>query len=145
MSRFFDQALADNENAKAVIIGSDTPHLSSQRIEHAFTELDECDVVFGPSSDGGYYLIGMKQVTAAVFNGIDWSTPAVLEQSLAALEASGRTYGLLPEMTDVDEMNDLQSLISLLERETEIPEGFKLLESIQRLNRELIPGGIGSE
>ena len=120
MSHFFQWALhgADRvpaERTKVVLVGSDTPHLTQARIEQAFNVLEKSEVVLGPSSDGGYYLIGMADTCQPVFEGVDWSTPHVLKQTLSRLKQLEVSWELLPEMTDIDELEDLDELTRCLE------------------------------
>ena len=71
-------------HAQALIIGTDSPDLPSVFIEEAFARLQrgECDAVFGPTMDGGYYLVGMSRLHRELFSGISWSSAAVLQESL---------------------------------------------------------------
>ena len=93
------------------IIGSDAPDLPISYIQDAYRLLETkpVDVVFGPSKDGGYYLLGLRQVRPQVFEHIPWSSPEVLEQSLAIVRDSGMTAALLPEWQDIDTFEDLQA------------------------------------
>ena len=95
---------------KAVLIGSDIPGLSSEHLQQAFLALHSHDYVLGPAKDGGYYLIGMKIPSAAVFEGITWSTSTVLQQTLQHIQNSGKTCYLLPELSDVDTAADWEKV-----------------------------------
>ncbi len=85
---------------RTVIIGSDSPSLPSSHIDQALEMLEEHEVVLGPSTDGGYYLVGQSRANSALFEGVDWSTGRVLEQTLDRLGEEG--LGLLPPWYDVD-------------------------------------------
>ena len=87
---------------KVVIIGSDCPQLDRTIIEKAFASLDDTDFVIGPSTDGGYYLLGMKEYAPWVFEGIEWSTATVRQRTLEKILAAGKQYSLLPELSDID-------------------------------------------
>lgn len=93
---------------KAVIIGSDCPTLTTEMIELAFQKLETHDVVVGPSTDGGYYLLGFGQqhLTDFVFKNMLWSTDKVLPTTLLRLSEHKKTVFLLPELTDIDEEKD---------------------------------------
>ncbi len=95
------------------IIGSDSPDLPPSCIVRAFEILEsgQSDVVFGPSSDGGYYLLGLKQILPQLFRDIAWSTPAVLQHSLAAAQSAGISTALLPIWHDIDTRQDLDSFL----------------------------------
>ncbi len=101
---------------KALALNSDGPTLPSEYIERAVNLLDEHDIVYGPSEDGGYYLVGLKRIYKELFQNISWSTSAVLEQSLANLQQLGLNVALLPEWYDIDTASDLPRLLSDLER-----------------------------
>ena len=92
------------------IIGSDAPDLPIAYIVEAYRllEIEHSDVVFGPSRDGGYYLLGLRQVWPKLFTAISWSSSEVLAQSLAAACASGLSTALLPEWQDIDTVDDLR-------------------------------------
>ena len=85
---------------RALVIGSDSPSLPSDCIDQALALLADRDVVLGPSTDGGYYLVGQRQPDSGIFADIDWSTGAVLQQTLSRLQ--GAELGLLPVWYDVD-------------------------------------------
>ena len=106
-----DEDLAGQPVTKVIAIGADCPQLPASEIQNAFDLLDHNDVVIGPSTDGGYYLLGMQGSLAEVFDGIDWSTPAVLPQTIERLNQQSKTYALLPERTDVDDEDDLQQML----------------------------------
>ncbi len=95
---------------RVVIIGTDAPDLPVDYLHQAFRTLadDAVDVVFGPSADGGYYLLGLKALPDCLFEGIAWSTGTVLAESLARAEEAGLRVHLLPEWHDVDTAEDLQ-------------------------------------
>ncbi|TVQ67296.1 MAG: glycosyltransferase [Balneolaceae bacterium] len=93
---------------KAVIIGSDCPYLTSVLIENAFTALEKHTLVVGPALDGGYYLLGMKQLHEELFRDMPWSTRGVLKATLKRAERSGYSVALLPELGDIDTKEDLE-------------------------------------
>lgn len=94
----------------ALLIGTDTPTLPASYLRLAEAAFDENDVVFGPAADGGYYLVGARGAVPAVFDGIAWSTPTVLADTLAACRKAGLAAALLPPWYDVDTPDDLRIL-----------------------------------
>ncbi len=96
-----------------VLIGTDVPLLTSERIIEATGLLDAGhDVVFGPALDGGYYLIASRRATPAMFN-IDpalWGGPRVLEASVTAARAAGLDVAFLPTLRDLDTPEDARAL-----------------------------------
>jgi hypothetical protein len=102
---------------RAVIMNSDGPTLPLACLEEAFLGLDGADVTLGAGHDGGYYLIGMKQLYPELFQGIDWSTEMVVPQTLAICRHLGLSVHLLPEWYDVDVADDLDRLRRDLSRD----------------------------
>lgn len=97
-----------------LLVGTDCPGLNSNIILRAFGSLDNSDVVIGPANDGGYYLIGMKDVNDFLFEDIKWSTNYVLEDSLSKTIKMNLKYNLLETLTDVDTYEDLLKVGGLL-------------------------------
>jgi rSAM/selenodomain-associated transferase 1 len=93
------------------IIGSDAPDLPLSYIREAYQLLSEqqTDTVFGPSKDGGYYLLGMKQAWPSLFRDIPWSSNEVLNKSLTIARDAALATALLPEWQDIDTVEDLQA------------------------------------
>jgi rSAM/selenodomain-associated transferase 1 len=94
-----------------IVIGSDTPNITVQIVQQAVTSLDAADVVIGPAHDGGYYLIGMKQLHEGLFEGISWSTEHVLEQTLERATSAGLSVVQLPALRDIDTVDDLTAVM----------------------------------
>lgn len=113
---------------KILLIGSDTPHISQAIFAQGFVELSNHDCVLGPSSDGGYYLIGFNQksFSADAFLHIEWSTPSVLSETLHRL--SEKNIYLLEELNDIDDIDDLKDFY-----ETYRDGDFSTSETIQFL------------
>ncbi|MHC4474917.1 MAG: TIGR04282 family arsenosugar biosynthesis glycosyltransferase [Planctomycetota bacterium] len=96
----------------AILIGSDLPDLPRQFLELAADVLETHDAVIGPSSDGGYYLIGFTEeaLLPEAFERISWSTDGVFDQTVSILNKGKRRTHLLPRWHDVDTFEDLKSL-----------------------------------
>lgn len=100
---------------KVLLVGSDSPTLPISYISKAFTLLDSRNIVVGPSTDGGYYLIGFSATNIAmavpfVFEEIAWSTADVFQQTVASIRSRKATFGLLPPWYDIDTAEDLAFL-----------------------------------
>jgi rSAM/selenodomain-associated transferase 1 len=95
---------------KALAFNSDGPSLPSKYFHDAAELLDTVDLVVGPSTDGGYYLIGIKHPQPQLFYKIHWSTSVVCSQTLALAEGSGLQTALLDPWYDVDDINSLHRL-----------------------------------
>jgi uncharacterized protein len=93
---------------KVVIVASDVPDLSAEIMEEAIDGLENSDVAIGPCYDGGYYLIGMKELHKELFTGISWGTERVYGQTLDAAESNGLTIFQMPILIDVDTEADLR-------------------------------------
>jgi rSAM/selenodomain-associated transferase 1 len=97
-----------------VVLGSDSPDLSSNLIQAAFDALepgrDSADVVLGPTEDGGYYLIGLKWAQPELFRHVAWSTDQVLNQTLERATTLQLKTCLLPAWYDIDTHPDLTRL-----------------------------------
>ena len=97
---------------KILLVGSDSPTLPISYISKALTLLDSRDIAIGPSTDGGYYLIGFSAANVAVavpfvFEEISWSTADVFQQTITRICSAKATVGLLPPWYDIDTAEDL--------------------------------------
>jgi hypothetical protein len=110
MNKAFEDSFAAGF-ARAVIIGSDSPDLPIELLDQT---LENRDAVIGPSSDGGYYLIGFSENTyfPEVFENIAWSTGEVLSETLYKFENGDRGVDLLQQWHDVDTLGDLKKLVA---------------------------------
>lgn len=100
--------LAFKKHEKVVIIGSDCASLTPALVGQAFEALDTRDFVVGPAEDGGYYLLGMNRPMFFVFENMPWSTSDVLPRTLEKIEGAGKTFSLLPVLSDIDFEADWQ-------------------------------------
>ncbi len=92
-----------------IIVGSDIPELSAASVERAFRELQRGDAVFGPSPDGGFWLVGFKRIRKihpAVFENVRWSTEYALEDSVATLPELKIVYA--DTLEDMDATRDIR-------------------------------------
>ena len=106
---------ASPARARCVMIGMDTPHLDPSRLDAAFDALAlGSDAVFGPSEDGGYYLVGLSRPLPVLFAEIPWSTAAVLDLTMERAAAEGLRVHQLPTELDVDDGADLARLAAAL-------------------------------
>lgn len=105
MSKAFQDSF-QNGSRKVVVIGSDCPTLNQSHVEEAFEKLDFTDVVLGPTLDGGYYLLGMKNYESDLFEGISWSTSSVFQETMSKIEEMNLKYELLELLNDIDTIKD---------------------------------------
>ena len=106
MAHAFQKAF-DQGADRAVIIGSDCYELDTQRLQEAFQALERHDSVIGPSTDGGYYLLGMAKPIPEFFDNKEWSTASVAGDTMADAERLGLSMAILPSLTDIDTEKDL--------------------------------------
>jgi len=100
------EAFADGAE-RVVVIGTDCPMLDETHLTNAFQQLQDHDVVIGPATDGGYYLIGIQRHFPSLFENIAWGTETVLQQTLQIVaKLNVRTSQLAP-LSDVDYVEDL--------------------------------------
>lgn len=109
MHHTFVRSFADGFR-KVAIIGSDLPTLDHPHLRETFTALDGHDAVFGPTGDGGYYLIGLRQPQPVLFENVRWSTEAVLPQTLDNARRAGLAVHLLREEADIDSIAEVRQL-----------------------------------
>ncbi|MBD1260509.1 TIGR04282 family arsenosugar biosynthesis glycosyltransferase [Maribacter polysiphoniae] len=95
----------ENGFEKIIIIGSDMYDLEGTDIQKAFNALNENDFVIGPALDGGYYLLGMKSYTDAVFKNKAWGKNKVLEDTMNDL--TGKKVFHLETKNDIDLYEDV--------------------------------------
>jgi rSAM/selenodomain-associated transferase 2/rSAM/selenodomain-associated transferase 1 len=105
MARAFDECL--DEADSVCIVGTDIPGIDRDTVHRAFDTLREADVVFGPATDGGYYLVAMRRRHPDLFAAIAWSTATVLATTLARASEAGLRVALLEVRTDVDTLADV--------------------------------------
>jgi len=93
---------------KVVIAGSDIYELTSEDIKDSFIALETDDFVIGPAKDGGYYLLGMKQLNSAVFRNKNWGTSTVFKDTMEDLK--NEKVSLLAVKSDVDVFEDIENV-----------------------------------
>lgn len=113
LSNAFRHLLADDRDV-ALIIGSDSPDVPLAYLKRAYVKLKHKDVVLGPSSDGGYYLIGLRKNVAPLFDGVSWGHDTVLEATLERIKEQSLLFSLLPLWYDVDEPRSLALLRNMI-------------------------------
>ena len=106
----FKQSLT--EHACVLLIGSDCPALTARHLRQADRSLrDGADAVFIPCEDGGYALIGLQRVEAALFDGMTWGGEHVMADTRARLTALGWRWRELETLWDVDRPEDYTRLM----------------------------------
>ncbi|AXE19224.1 glycosyltransferase [Runella rosea] len=95
-----------------VIVGSDCLAIRSEHLSSAFAALETHEVVIGPADDGGYYLLGMKDLHRSLFENKSWSQPTLLQETITDLAQMSQHnndsagYYLLETLSDIDTWED---------------------------------------
>ena len=105
MSHAFERWLA--RVPQVLLIGTDAPALDAALLRRAAQALEHTDAVFVPAHDGGYALVGLRSPSPSLFDGMIWSTSAVMAHTRERLAAAGLRYAELPPVADIDEAADL--------------------------------------
>jgi len=104
---------------KIIAFNADGPTLPIDYLVKTFEYLKKNDVVLGPGDDGGYYLIGLKKLNWGLFQGINWSTNQVFEQTKYKVKQAGLSLAETPRWYDVDTFSDFERLVNDLK---DLPE-----------------------
>ena len=126
LSHYFEQVVVE-EKVHLVVIGGDCLEITSDHVESAFRALQTHDVVIGPTTDGGYYLIGMSTFIPEAFQNIDWSTESVFEQTMKQFDEQNATVHQMPTLNDVDDKSDFDQLLQWLTDSADSSEQSALL------------------
>jgi rSAM/selenodomain-associated transferase 2/rSAM/selenodomain-associated transferase 1 len=106
MYQAIDSVLARGYES-CILIGTDLPEISVKDMETAFAVLDTKDVVLGPTSDGGYYLVGMKFARKEVFENQTYGHGNVLQNTIYGLKQQNLSVGLGNAQSDIDTKEDI--------------------------------------
>jgi hypothetical protein len=108
------------DGAHALVVGADHPDLPADRLRQALGTLARADLSFGPTPDGGFYLVAARAAAAprlaGLFAEIEWSSPGTLSQALARARALGVETRVIEPWYDVDTPEDLRGLCGRLRR-----------------------------
>lgn len=108
----FAHAFGDRAG-RAVAVAADCPAIRASLVREALDALASADVVLGPATDGGFWLLGVRREAAAqvprLLAEVEWGTSRVLEQTRANAAAAGLELRLSTQLADVDRPEDLQA------------------------------------
>lgn len=105
---------AHSGRQRVIAFNSDSPHLPASVLENAFDVLESCDLVVGPTHDGGYYLVGAKASHPALFEGGGMGTTNALEALMARAQKLQLSAGFTDPFYDIDVACDLARLAAEL-------------------------------
>ena len=103
---------------KCILTGSDLPLMTKEHLLSGFAALDQADVTLGPTSDGGYYLVGVKAESPFLFDNQTYGSGTVYQNALSAIHAAGKSFCPALSCDDVDTPEDLQKLLTALAPES---------------------------
>ena len=101
---------------KCILTGSDLPLMTRAHLESGFEALEQADVTLGPTSDRGYYLVGVKKKSPFLFENQTYGYGNVYESTVAAVHAAGKSFSPAFCCDDVDTPEDLRNLLNSLNR-----------------------------
>jgi glycosyltransferase A (GT-A) superfamily protein (DUF2064 family) len=129
MANAFARRFAEGED-RVLIIGSDCPYLMPEHLRSAADGLDDSDVILGPASDGGYWLVAQRSPGVDLFSSIPWSSHNTLKRTLQRLDALGASWRLLEELSDIDTADEFEAAIEDPRTPGELAR--RLLEALKR-------------
>jgi hypothetical protein len=94
----------------AIALGADSPLLTADDLEEAVEHLSKADAVLGPSEDGGFYLLGVRNCPGGLLAGLEWSSEETCAHARQRLEARGMSVATIRTLLDVDTPADLERL-----------------------------------
>jgi uncharacterized protein len=130
--RAFFRDQAPTADRPIILIASDSPQVTIPMVRDAFHLLERHDLVLGPVTDGGYWLIGMRTYLD-VFDGISMSTATVVRQISARASQLGASLGYAASTFDVDTREDLRPLVEHAVQRKDLPATRLALKSLDLL------------
>lgn len=103
-------------------MGTDCPEINVNILLKTFEELSNHNIAAGPSTDGGYYLLGMNNFYPFLFDGIEWSSNTVYSETIKKITENKLSMFVLPELIDIDTEADLKKWLSKSPRDNEMTE-----------------------
>ena len=104
-------ALFDEVDGPTVLVGMDTPQLDAAVLAPAFEAWPaDVDAFFGPANDGGFWALGLREPTGDLLRGVPMSQDDTGAHQLARLAEAGLRVTMLPELVDVDTIDDARQV-----------------------------------
>jgi rSAM/selenodomain-associated transferase 1 len=99
-----------------VLIGMDTPQVTADLLTDAVESLvtGEAEAVYGPATDGGFWLLGLRRPDRSLLAGVPMSTPETGRRQLDRLASAGLRVALAPRLTDVDTFDEAEEIAELI-------------------------------
>ncbi len=125
LERVYHELLKEHENV--ILVGADSPQLTSNHLLQALKSLETNSFVLGPANDGGFYLFGGRApISREVWLQTPYSSDQTFQTLMAGLTPSGKV-GILSTLPDVDTVADLKTFLHTSRRETLNPGQISLL------------------
>ena len=112
---------------RCILTGSDLPLMTKVHLLSGLDALTQADVTLGPTSDGGYYLVGVKEESPFLFEKQTYGCDKVYENTLAAVRAAGKTFCPAQSCDDVDTPEDLKNLLKTIDPQSHTAEYLRSL------------------
>ncbi|MDE2234413.1 MAG: TIGR04282 family arsenosugar biosynthesis glycosyltransferase [Gammaproteobacteria bacterium] len=110
-----------------LMVGTDCPVMPAYYLQEAAADLArDCDAVLGPSEDGGYVLLGLRQAHEGLFDGLPWGTPLVLNETQSRMRQLGWRYQSLAALWDVQTPAGYQRWRLITEAMSDPPQAQRL-------------------
>ncbi len=94
---------------RIALMGTDCPTLDSGILNQVWDRLrGDCDLVMVPAEDGGYVLLAMRQICPGIFEGVDWGTSKVAEQTRARCADMRLRCVEMATLRDIDTPEDVR-------------------------------------
>ncbi len=118
------QSVFDQGYEQIITVGNDSPHLTKTHIATAISAVDRGNLVLGPSSNDGFYLMGLhkKDFNKEIFENLPWQTSKLRGEVIELLSTDEFEYFLLPQLFDIDSFWDV----------------FKIAKSTSGLSRQIL-------
>lgn len=106
------QSVFDLGYENIITVGNDSPHLTKSHLNNAVTALDGHKLVLGPSADGGFYLMGLRQkdFEKAAFEKLSWQTSEICQEVLELFSHNDTECSLLSPLFDIDTFWDVLAI-----------------------------------
>ena len=104
LGRRMARVLRRDRALPSLVVGSDIPAIEASHVARAFAALASHDAVFGPAPDGGFWLVGVRDIRLlpGLFRGVGWSSPRALTDTLANIDRR-RRVALIETLADIDD------------------------------------------
>jgi len=110
MCRLSERAIAYGARG-VLLLGADSPHMSTARLHCAMRLLRRADVILGPVEDGGYDLLAVRGHADGLFRDITWGTSSVLDDTIKRVSELGLSWRCLSMGFDVDMPDDVARML----------------------------------